>query len=379
MIGKTLYIVLGALMINYLIVAQNPSVETKAPVFSPLETSYDFGTIGENDGFVQHIFKFTNTGTAPLVISNITASCGCTQPEWSKAPVEPGKEGFIIISYNPKGRLGPINKSATVYTNENNGFKRYNLTILGQVVEKPSDPNVDFQEMSGGMGVERNNMAFKVFNYSANNRIATYIKNRNAETVHFSWENVPDYLYIQAPDSLKADWPGEIVFHIDGPKTAEKRGRITEKCTWIIKNSQGKIIGNEQFGITINYIDDFSKLTPLQKVSAPVLDIKTTLIDFGTIKKATLGLFGGKANKPIILTNTGKSDLVIHSMNSDDVRVRLPELKGKTIKAGETFTVNATILSKEFKSEKLDTEIYVVCNDPKGPVRRIKVNAEKIE
>ena len=378
MIRKTLFVVWGVLMINYLIVAQNTSDEAKAPVFSPVETSYDFGTIGENDGFAQHIFKFKNTGTAPLVISNITASCGCTQPEWSKVPVEPGKEGFIIISYNPKGRIGPINKIAVVYTNEENGFKRHHLTILGEVVEKPSDPNVDFQKMSGGMDVEKNNLAFKVFSNTNVNRIATYIKNRNTETVYFSWENVPEYMSVQAPDSLKADWPGEIVFHIDGPKTAEKRGRITEKCTWMIKNSQGKILGKEQFNITINYLDDFSKLTPLQKVSSPVLNIKTTLLDFGTVKKATLGLFGGKANKPIVLTNTGKSDLIIHSMNGEDNRVRLPDLKGKTIKAGESFTVNATVLAKEFKSENLDTEIYVVCNDPKGPVRRIKVTANKI-
>ena len=378
MIGKTLYVVLGVLMINYLIIAQNPSAEAKTPVFSPVETTYDFGTIGEKDGFAQHIFKFTNTGTAPLVISNITASCGCTKPEWSKAPVEPGKEGFIIISYDPRGRIGPINKVATVYTNEDNGFKRHNLTILGQVVEKPSDPNVDFQEISGGMSIEKDDLTFQFFSYSTINRITVFIKNRNTETVYFSWENVPEYMTVQAPDSLKADWPGEIIFGIDGSKTTEKRGRTIEKCNWIIKNKQGKTLGNEQFKITVNYVDDFSKLTPLQKVSAPVLEIKTTLIDFGTVKKATLGLFGGKANKPIVLTNTGKSDLIIHSLNSEDDRVHLPNLKGKTIKAGESFTVNATVLAKEFKSEKLNTEIFVVCNDPKGPVRRIKVTAEKI-
>jgi hypothetical protein len=65
-------------------------------------------------------------------------------------------------------------------------------------------------------------------------------------------------------------------------------------------------------------------------------------------------------------------------MNSEDNRVRLPDLKGKTIKAGESFTVHATVFAKEFKSENLDTEIYIVCNDPKGPVRRIKVTANKI-
>jgi len=374
MVGKFLHILLGVLMINCLVIAQNPSNGEKMPVFSPVETSYSFGTIGENDGYAEHTFKFTNTGTAPLVISRVTASCGCTKPEWSQAPVEPGKEGFIIITFNPKGRIGPINKSAVVYTNENNGFKRHNLTILGNVVEKPSDPGgVAFLEMSGGMVVEKKHLAFRTFNMSATNRMATYIKNLNTETVYFSWENVPDYLSIQAPDSLKADWPSEIIFGIDGSKTTEKRGRITEKCTWVIKNNRGQILGKDQFLFTVNYLDDFSKLSPVQTVNAPALDIKNTMLDFGEVKKG--GLFGGKVNKPILLTNTGKSDLIIHSLNGDDVRVHLPDLKGKTIKAGESYTVNVSIIAKDFNSENLDTEIYIVCNDPKGPVRRIKVSA----
>ena len=371
--GKLLSVFCCALIINFSVLAQNISEEGKEPVFKPVEITYDFGTIGENDGIAEHIFKFTNTGTAPLVIKQVTADCGCTNPEWSQKPVEPGKEGIIILAYNPKGRLGPINKSAVVYTNENNGFMRHKLTIIGNVVEKPSDPAVALFKVSNGMGVETKNLVFKSFNRLTINKAATYIKNYNRETVYFSWENVPDYISITMPDSLKAEWPSEIVFSIDGTKTTEKRGRITEKCTWVVKNNQGKILGSEQFLLTVNYLDDFSKMTPLQTVSAPALEIKNTLVDFGSFKKGSFG--GGTAKKTIILTNTGKSDLVIHSMNGEDERVHLPDLKGKTLKAGESLTVQATIKTKELDTEKLDTEIYIVCNDPKGPVRRIKVSA----
>ena len=375
MIGKCVKIILGVLTISSLVTAQN---NENVPVFSPVETSFDFGTIGENDGYAEHTFKFINTGTAPLIINRVQASCGCTQPEWSQAPVEPGMEGFIIITYNPKGRLGPINKTATVFTNENNGYKRYNLMIKGNVVEKPSDPAVAFLDTIGGMGVEKRKLEFKSFNSKALNRIATYIKNCNAETVYFSWGDLPDYITIKAPDSLKASWPSEIIFAIDGQKTANKRGRITENCTWTVKNKEGRILGSEPFSLTVNYIDDFKTMSPLQTVSAPALEIKSTLIDFGEVKKGALGVFGGTINKSVILTNTGKSDLIIHSLTGEEERLHLPDIKGKTIKAGESFTVNATIKAKEFNTENLDTEIYVVCNDPKGPVRRIKVVAEKI-
>ena len=368
-------ILLSVLAISSLAVAQN---NEKAPAFTAAENAYDFGIIGENDGYAQHSFKFTNTGSAPLVINRVTASCGCTQPEWPQTPIEPGKEGFINITFNPRGRLGPFNKIATVYTNEDDGYKRYNLTIKGTVVEKPSDPGVAFTDTIGGLGVEKKKLEFKAFNSTTINRLATYIKNYNTETVYLTWENIPDYITINAPDSLKADWPGEIIFAVDGTKTAEKRGRITNYCTWIVKNKEGQLLGSEPFTLTVNHIDDFKQLSPLQMVSAPALEIKSTYLDFGAVKKGALGLFNNTVNKPLTLTNTGKSDLIIHSLTGDEKRLYLPDIKGKTIKAGESFTVNASIKTKEFHAENLDTEIYIVCNDPKGPFRRIKVIAEKI-
>ena len=374
--GKNLIILAGVLAVSCLVNAQTNN-NAGGPVFTVAEKAHDFGTIGENDGDVEHIFKFKNTGNAPLVVTNVQVTCGCTQPEWSKEPVLPGKEGFIIIRFVPKGALGPFTKPAFVNTNEDDGYKRHRLDITGIVVEKPGDPGVPFLHKFGGMGIENKNLTLRSYNTASVNIIPAYIKNYNNETAYFTWENIPAYITIKAPDSLKADWPGEILFSVDGPKTANKRGRVAEKCTWVVKNKDGKLLGREVITITINYIDDFNRLSPVQMVSAPSLDIKTTIIDFGAVKAGALGI-GGTVNKPIILSNIGKSDLIIHSMTGEDERVHLPALKGTTIKAGESLTVNATIRTKEFNAEKLDTEIFVVCNDPKGPVRRIKVTAEKI-
>ncbi|MDR2917595.1 MAG: DUF1573 domain-containing protein [Tannerella sp.] len=350
----------------------------KTPVFSPVETSHNFGSIGENDGYAEHFFKFKNTGNAPLSITRVQASCGCTKPEWTQTPVEPGQEGVIIITFNPKGRIGNFNKSATVYTNEEGGYKRHKLTITGIVTEKPGEnPYITYVDTIGGVGVENNRLIYKTFNASGPNKLATYIKNYNSETVYFSWEDVPDYITVNSPDSLKADWSGEIVVTIDGIKTSDKRGRITDKLVWKVKNKEGQTLGNSNLSATVNYIDNFYKLSPLQSVSAPSLEIKNTQLEFGEVKNGFLGIFGGSASKQLILINNGKSDLIIHSVSSDDLRISLPDLKGKTIKAGESLTVNVTIKAKELESENLDTDIYVICNDPKGPVRLIRVTAQK--
>ena len=71
---------------------------------------HDFGTF-EQHGDGAYEFKFTNTGDAPLIISNSKGSCGCTVPVWPKEPIIPGESNVIKVKYDTK-RIGAFNKSA---------------------------------------------------------------------------------------------------------------------------------------------------------------------------------------------------------------------------------------------------------------------------
>ena len=80
------------------------------------EVEYNFGTITEGDK-VTHIFKFTNMGKEPLVISNAKGSCGCTVPQWPKDPIAPGEIGEIKVQFNSKGKRGKQTKTITITAN----------------------------------------------------------------------------------------------------------------------------------------------------------------------------------------------------------------------------------------------------------------------
>ena len=96
----------------------------------------DYGTIAQNaDGL--RTFKFTNTGNAPLIISNAKGSCGCTVPTWPKQPINPGEQGEIKVKY-ATNRVGPINKSVTVTSNAATPTKV--LRIKGNVLAKETSP-----------------------------------------------------------------------------------------------------------------------------------------------------------------------------------------------------------------------------------------------
>ena len=63
------------------------------------EKEHNFGTFRESDGIVSHIFEFINTGDLPLIINNVTSSCGCAVPSWPREPVIPGRSGIIRVDY----------------------------------------------------------------------------------------------------------------------------------------------------------------------------------------------------------------------------------------------------------------------------------------
>ena len=92
---------------------------------------YNFGDIQENKGKVSHKFSFINNGKESIKILTVKPSCGCTSPNWSKDEIKPGKKGFIIAEYNPKGRPGVFRKSLSVITNDN---RRSLIFIKGKVV-----------------------------------------------------------------------------------------------------------------------------------------------------------------------------------------------------------------------------------------------------
>ncbi len=77
-------------------------INNRFPVMSFLETEYDFGTITQGTN-VEHLFIFTNTGNAPLLIKDARGSCGCTVPEYTKIPIPPGGVGEILVKYNGSG------------------------------------------------------------------------------------------------------------------------------------------------------------------------------------------------------------------------------------------------------------------------------------
>jgi hypothetical protein len=107
----------------------------KGPQFTIKEkdNTIDYGKVTEGEDGLRS-FEFTNTGDAPLIITNVQSTCGCTVPSFPKEPIMPGKKSKIEVKYNMKP--GPIRKTITVESNATNYDQgRIPLHIKGEVLQ----------------------------------------------------------------------------------------------------------------------------------------------------------------------------------------------------------------------------------------------------
>jgi hypothetical protein len=119
-------------MLCFTVLLAGAQTPTDQEVIKLKETEYNFGKIPQGKP-VYHIFELTNTGSTPLKLENVQASCGCTTPEWSQEPIAPGATTTIKVGFNA-GVEGDFNKQVTI-TYHTNQTKM--LFIKGTVWKAP--------------------------------------------------------------------------------------------------------------------------------------------------------------------------------------------------------------------------------------------------
>jgi hypothetical protein len=122
--------------LNALAQVSSNATATNGPRIEFTEKSHDFGDILQGDK-VNYTFKFTNTGTEPLILSKVETTCGCTATSWTKDPVRPGDSGEISATFNSTGKKGAQRKVITIYSNATN--PKETVAIVSNVLTRTSE------------------------------------------------------------------------------------------------------------------------------------------------------------------------------------------------------------------------------------------------
>ncbi len=324
------------------------------------KTVHDFGKVSEEEGNISCEFIIKNTGDAPLVISRVNASCGCTTPDWTKAPIAPGATGFVKATYGAKGRPGPFSKTVSVYTNAKDNA--YVLTIKGDVIPKPQDPESAYPVSMGDLRLKRSSANFNNLRDTETRSEVIEVYNQGKTTLQLGFGNLPKYITAVAnPSSLEAGKMGIITISYNGPE-AKKYGTFTDKMN-ILVNSKQNI--NNYVTINSTLVQDFSKMTETEKTNAPVMVIEPSSLNFNDIAKTK--------SMNLTITNSGKSNLVIYNIQSTLPEVFTVASHKKEIKPGKSEVFKVTVSSNLTKGSS--AYINIASNDPKAGLKGIRAIA----
>jgi hypothetical protein len=197
--------------------------------FSVLQHS--FGLVPETGGEVSHTFEFTNVGAAPIIITNVESSCGCTTPEWSKQPILPNQTGFVKAIFDPKDRPGIFEKEITVTTKT----ETLKLKISGEVQPKVKGIADLYPRSMGQLRLKSLNLPFAQVNKNEVLTDSMPIINIGATPLSIGFTNVPEHLHIVAhPQTLQPNQKGSIV------------------CTYSVAKKQGEGYLTDRLTVTLN-------------------------------------------------------------------------------------------------------------------------------
>lgn len=339
------------------------AAQQTGPTIAFEDKSHNFGDIKEEAGLASYSFKFKNTGSQPLIINKVTASCGCTTPKWTKEPIGPGRDGYIQVAYNPKNRPNKFNKSVTVYSNANP--KVVSLRIEGNVIPKPRTIEDDYPFLIGDVRFKTNHLAFVKVYKDEKKTISIQVVNTSNQNQAITFSQVPSHLKLVAnPISLKPNQKGVIIGTYDA-KTIDDWGFIVDR---VQVNYNGKEDRKNRLTISATVSENFTKLTTEQLVNAPKIEIKERVFDFGKIKQKA------SVEHSFTFTNSGKSNLIIRKVNSSCGCTAVSP-KEKVIKPGQSSSIKA-VFSSGTRVGRQNKSITVITNDPKSPNLVLRVTGE---
>jgi len=351
-------LILSAIFISGFSQSRNPSISFKS-------TTHDFGTIREEGGKVTHKFEFVNTGGGPLIIQNVTATCGCTAPDWTKQPVPPGGTGFVAATYNPTGRPNAFTKYLYVDSNAEQG--RAKLTIKGIVTPKPRTIEDDYRYSMGGLRLKANHLAFGNVKNKEKKNYRLEVINNSDQQLKLGFSHIPAHMEMKfEPEVLKPGEKGYIVASYDAARKNDW-GMVIDRANVTVNGTSDR---NYRLVISANIIEDFSNLSATELANAPEVTVDDPEVNFGKIEQ------NEKFEHDFVLTNTGNSTLYIRKIKASCGCTAVQPEK-KQVEPGESVKIK-TIFNSAGKRGNQNKNVTIITNDPKRSNLILRIRGEVV-
>ncbi|MDO5571821.1 MAG: DUF1573 domain-containing protein [Bacteroidales bacterium] len=344
----------------FLIISIALFAQDKKAAITFSRTTHDFGDIEEENGKATTEFEFTNTGNAPLLITRTAASCGCTTPEYPKEPIAPGKKGVVKVTYNPANRPGAFQKQVYVYANTDP--ERSSLVIKGKVIPRTPKKEDNYPREIGDLKLKKKHIPFYDVYVGIPKEEAVEMYNPSSKPLNLTFVELPKHIKVEAqPNPVPAMGEAKLKVTYLADK-AKDWGIRSDEFVVKINNEDNKL---DKISVSADIREDFSNLTDKQKANAPSCFISQKTVDFGKVN--------GKTTKKLIITNNGKSEMIVRKVKNMNGMFSFSAPQ-KAIQPGKSSEIEITIDPAKSSMKKFNSVVFIITNDPNSPTTTFKVS-----
>lgn len=330
---------------------------------------YDFGEIAEDGGNVEHIFRFENVSSTPVVILSVYATCGCTTSEYSRKPIKAGQKGEIKVSFDPMHRPGRFSKSITITTSAGGGSQK--LSIEGFV--RPRVKSIEEQypfDMGGGVRFATNFHAFAYVGRgeSVEESVAWINTSARDVSLRFIPQQSSGQLLVESPSILPAAERGVIRVIYRVSADSDCYGTLNDTFCIEVDGRLSRTL----FSTNAVAVDKFDRAN--DDISSPIALFTKKIIKFAEINHSTAAV-----DDSWEIVNDGGGDLIIRAIEFDDAVLDCSLKAGERIKVGQRLRVRLTLDASACDYGAVVERIRVITNDPRQPMQSVRVTAIVVE
>lgn len=315
---------------------------------------HNFGDVKLKSGPISCSFTISNTSNSPIVIYQVSTSCGCTDADWTKEPILPGKKGKISVKYSNDEGPYPFDKTLTVYVS--NVKKPILLKIRGTSVENVQKLEESYSEKFGPL-------AFKHLDFNCGHLYqggvkhdAALVANLSDKPIDVTFQDISDNLEISvSPNPIPARSTAEISFSV----TADRQlwGKNKYSATPVIN---GKTYGTKKLWVSAFTRENFETLTDAERSNGPRPQFKESTFPAGKVKK------GDTIHAQFTFENIGQKSFGVYKVDIDALKWshgRIPPTP-----PGKSTTFSVDINTSNMPLGEMLVIVTLTTNSPLRPI-----------
>lgn len=359
-------------------------------VVSVDKTIHDFGDIFIDDGAVTCDYTFKNIGSKPMLILSAVSSCGCTDAEWTREPIAPGKTGKVTATFKNEDGPYPFDKTITVYVSEMK--KPVVLHLRGSVHENSKPISENYPIIIGNLGLKRFGMKAGNLSQRESKSGNVVVANIGIAPMKVEFKNVSEGLTVAVfpnpvpPKStatlsytIKADrnhWGKNWYYAtpvIDGHeyKAIIKKGMTVESDNTgeVYSESNTRIgAGKSEIAFWAVTKENFNMLSESEKNEAPNPSFTNSTVSFGSVAAGT------KTTLTFNYTNKGKSTSKFYKLDADCHNVKVKSMSDT--EAGKKGTITLELDTTGLPKGDIIIALNVFTNSCLRPVISLQLTGK---